>query len=457
LKSCYHKNLLPMLYFHTDERVTKELFLYVYHQLQDQELLDYPFHYIIKRKKQEFYETYVESRKGYSAGIKIKSKDAPSEKTSRLEEFDLSEKQMFISKVCDYYGCCEDKLKKQNHPHLKTQLKNLQKEHTLFLKNPDFRYQDIFQKHPSYCFTEGDPMSGDEIRQIRKQIKELTGTTLDYEDPLLQLLKRGIGLYVNSLPDVYNWTVQRLLSQKKLGIVISDRTLCLGIDLPIRSVSFTGYKDPSYTTSDYLQMSGRAGRRGKDKQGNILFHGIPEDIYLPLMKGDLPSIVGSPKPMYESYNVLRNHGFTLSNLYQSRIHEGTEPLSSREFHYPDSRFFKLLWYFRYYEKGVSFVENISSLERRLFRVSEGDRVSTLWGYLSDNLYELSEEVIHSYQQHKIEESYDSLVVLEHLRHLGYICRHLVNTLNPVTFMITLGLCREIFAKVQVLRFKYSLL
>ena len=76
------------------------------------------------------------------------------------------------------------------------------------------------------------------------------------------------------MPDRYNWIVQRLISEKKLGVVITDRTLCLGIDLPIRTTILSGYKDTKYTINDYLQMSGRAGRRGHDNQGNIIFHGV---------------------------------------------------------------------------------------------------------------------------------------------------------------------------------------
>ena len=78
------------------------------------------------------------------------------------------------------------------------------------------------------------------------------------------------------------------MTEKKLGIVISDKTLCMGIDLPIRSVCFSGYKDPEFTKEDYLQMSGRAGRRGKDTQGNIIFHNINN--YRELMMGELPEL-----------------------------------------------------------------------------------------------------------------------------------------------------------------------
>ena len=116
------------------------------------------------------------------------------------------------------------------------------------------------------------------------------------------------------MPDVYNWILQRLMSEKKLGIVITDKTLCLGIDLPIRSVALSGYGDPNYTTSDYLQMSGRAGRRGHDTRGNIIFHGIPD--YLKLMKGELPKITGSTESIGNGYSMIKslNRNINTDNL-----------------------------------------------------------------------------------------------------------------------------------------------
>ena len=52
------------------------------------------------------------------------------------------------------------------------------------------------------------------------------------------MLKRGIGIYTEDMPEEYKWILQKLMDEKKIGIVISDRTLCLGIDLPIRSSCF---------------------------------------------------------------------------------------------------------------------------------------------------------------------------------------------------------------------------
>ena len=97
------------------------------------------------------------------------------------------------------------------------------------------------------------------------------------------MLKRGIGIYLESMPDEYNWQLQKLLSKKE-KIVISDKTLCLGIDLPVKTSCFGSRTNGNtFTQDEYLQMSGRAGRRGKDTQGNIIFFG--EIDYLKLMIG----------------------------------------------------------------------------------------------------------------------------------------------------------------------------
>ena len=116
-------------------------------------------------------------------------------------------------------------------------------------------------------------MDADTIREVRREIKETLGIKIPYESCLFQMLKRGIGLYIENMPDEYNWILQKLLSSKEIGIVISDKTLCLGIDLPVRTSCFLGINGVTFTQEEYLQMSGRAGRRGKDTQGNIIFYG----------------------------------------------------------------------------------------------------------------------------------------------------------------------------------------
>jgi hypothetical protein len=447
LKECKKKDLLPMLYFHTQERVSYEIALKVYQDLQDQETFNYPFHYKILEKKDELYKKYLEKREVYSDSIKIKTKDARTEKSEKMGKYDKEQRDKYISDMRVFYERCIDKcLSLENS---KKCIKNLKRELSEFAGNPDFRSQDIFKKHPDYCFSRGDPMSGQAIKNIRREIKNAIGSTISYENPVFQLLKRGIGLYISSMPDEYNWILQRLMSEKKLGIVISDRTLCLGIDLPIRSVALSGYKDPNYTTSYYLQMSGRAGRRGHDNQGNIIFHGIPN--YLELMKGELPKLVGSQVKLGESYSVIKdiNKNISMDNL-SWRIDLKENDIKS-DITIP-IKIQKLAWLLRYYENSFQFLNEMNKMEKKIFMIDEDDREYWFYRYVIKSLFDLDgEQYLMIYKKNKIEDGLD--IILPNLIQIASVHQGIVNTLDN-TFMITKKNSGTIFQNLKTLIYKY---
>ena len=60
-----HVLKLPMIYFHTDENITKEIFMNIYEKLQKGEELEYPYHYETLEKKQELYKSYIDKRNRY--------------------------------------------------------------------------------------------------------------------------------------------------------------------------------------------------------------------------------------------------------------------------------------------------------------------------------------------------------------------------------------------------------
>ena len=448
LKSCKSADLLPMLYFHTEETVAQEIFMKIYNELQYQEEYSYPFHYVILEKKYSLYKKYTENRQNYSDGIKIKTNDARTEKQEKLNEYDKEQKNKYISEICNFYDKCIVKCRdKENY---KKCISNLKKECKGFMSNPDFREIDIYKKHPDYCFTRGEPMSGPEIKTIRREIKIATGIQLEYENPVFQLLKRGIGLYISSMPDEYNWILQRLMGEKKLGIVISDRTLCLGIDLPIRSVALSGYKSPTYSVSDYLQMSGRAGRRGHDTQGNIIFHGIPN--YIDLMKGCLPKLTGSDTMLGPSYSVIEslNKNISLANMTW-RINSEDNVLS--RLIYP-SKVMRLAWSLRYYESGNLFLDKIPTLEKNIFMVDESCREDWLFGMIMTDLFEDKVDIYHLiYKQNKIDDSSDITDILPRLIEMADIVKDMVNLLDD-SFMITKNISSLIFGKLRTLVYKY---
>ena len=419
--SCKEKDLLPMIVFHTEENMAKEIFNMVDKELREKEKKEYPFHYDILEKKREYYEKYIEDRNEYSSKIKIKTKDAITEKREKMMDYDKNEKNKYIENMSRYYEQCISKC------NLDNQIKNLNKELNDFLRYPDFRMVDQYIKHKDFCFTSQEPMSGSEIRYIKRQIKKTTGTTIDYEDPLFQLLKRGIGIYVDSNPDEYNWIVQKLMTEKKLGIVISDKTLCMGIDLPIRSVCFTGYNEPKFTREDYLQMSGRAGRRGKDTQGNIIFHNI--DNYRDLMLGVLPEIKFQDKELNSGYNSLRllNKKIDLSELKIS---------TDKSLDY--SRVSKLLWYLKDYERIYDFLVDIKKCEKRLFLTNEKDREYILFNRISSILLD-NEGLLTEYK---------SNIKNKEIYKIGSICKDIINSLHPIEFKIIVDTSNKIFNKIK---------
>ena len=96
------------------------------------------------------------------------------------------------------------------------------------------------------------------------------------------MLKRGIGVYLESMPDEYNWQLQKIRKViKKLVLLLLTKHL-FRYSIPVFDLTSSETNGNSFTQDEYLQMSGRAGRRGKDTQGNIVFFGDID--YLNLMK-----------------------------------------------------------------------------------------------------------------------------------------------------------------------------
>jgi len=76
-----------------------------------------------------------------------------------------------------------------------------------------------------------------------------------------------------------------------LTVVVATGTLAMGINMPCKTVVFTG--DSIYLTAlNYRQASGRAGRRGFDVLGNIVFHDIPPHRAMEIMSAKLPDLRG---------------------------------------------------------------------------------------------------------------------------------------------------------------------
>ena len=54
--NCEKKDLLPLIYFHLDEDVSKEIFYKLHDILKEEEKINYPYHYDILNKKNKLFQ-----------------------------------------------------------------------------------------------------------------------------------------------------------------------------------------------------------------------------------------------------------------------------------------------------------------------------------------------------------------------------------------------------------------
>lgn len=106
----------------------------------------------------------------------------------------------------------------------------------------------------------------------------LEGTRFDtpYGKELQRFIRHGIGLHHAGLLPKYRLLVEKLAQSGLLKVISGTDTLGVGVNIPIRTVLFTqlckfdGEKTGILSTRDFLQVAGRAGRKGFDDRGYVV-------------------------------------------------------------------------------------------------------------------------------------------------------------------------------------------
>ncbi|KAL6716555.1 hypothetical protein ACLMJK_006122 [Lecanora helva] len=108
---------------------------------------------------------------------------------------------------------------------------------------------------------------------------------------LMVALQRGIGVHHAGMNRKYRQIVEILFRRGYLRVVIATGTLALGINMPCATVVFSG--DSIFLTAlNFRQAAGRAGRRGFDLLGNVVFQGISHSKVCRLLSSRLPDLNG---------------------------------------------------------------------------------------------------------------------------------------------------------------------
>lgn len=93
---------------------------------------------------------------------------------------------------------------------------------------------------------------------------------------ILPLLRRGIGIHHLGLLPILKEIIEILFQEGLLKVLFATETFSIGLNMPAKTVVFTSVRKWDGTGfrwvsgGEYIQMSGRAGRRGLDDRGIVI-------------------------------------------------------------------------------------------------------------------------------------------------------------------------------------------
>ena len=169
----------------------------------------------------------------------------------------------------------------------------------------------IDSPHKDFIVTKNVTLTETAMKEYKRVLRFSFKGYGDDMHPILRALYRGIGVYVEGMPNSYLRIVQQLAQQKKLGVVFSDSQLAFGVSMPFKTSSLI--KNPyGVDTMDplvNLQASGRAGRRGLDTEGFVIYAGYTWNEVIDLSISPLPRILGRDfcYPMIHLHKIICDH------------------------------------------------------------------------------------------------------------------------------------------------------
>ncbi|MBA2322463.1 MAG: DUF3516 domain-containing protein, partial [Pseudonocardiales bacterium] len=116
-------------------------------------------------------------------------------------------------------------------------------------------------------------------REEKDQIAELIGGfrfTAGFGRTLSRLVRHGIGVHHAGMLPKYRRLIERLTQAGLLKVICGTDTLGVGINVPIRTVVFTGLskydgeRNRLLKAREFHQIAGRAGRAGYDTVGTVI-------------------------------------------------------------------------------------------------------------------------------------------------------------------------------------------
>lgn len=148
---------------------------------------------------------------------------------------------------------------------------------------------------------------------------------------LKEMLKRGFGVHHSGVLPLLKEITEILFCDGLVKVLFATETFAMGVNMPARSVVFDSIKKHDgkhrrfLLPSEYIQMAGRAGRRGKDSVGTVIVlckNEVPE-------ASDLINIaLGKPTPLESKFQLKYSMILT---LLRARHHLKVESVIGKSF------------------------------------------------------------------------------------------------------------------------------
>jgi superfamily II RNA helicase len=145
------------------------------------------------------------------------------------------------------------------------------------------------------------------------------------------LIDRGVGFHHAGMLPTIKEVLERCFTSRLMKLIVTTETFALGVNMPARSVVLDTLKKRGNSgfellrRREFLQMAGRAGRRGMDEAGFVYLRVNPTHVtYSEVMR----LLHAKPEPVHSRFNttyatllnLYRRHGRTLLDVFPKTLY-----------------------------------------------------------------------------------------------------------------------------------------
>ncbi|RKF75046.1 putative ATP-dependent RNA helicase [Golovinomyces cichoracearum] len=207
-----------------------------------------------------------------------------------------------------------------------------------FLKKQALLPACIFVFSKKRCEENADALSNQDFctateKSAIHMITEKSISRLKPEDRILpqilrlrDMLGRGIAVHHGGLLPIVKEIVEMLFAQTLVKVLFATETFAMGLNLPTRTVVFSGYRKHdghvfrNLLPGEYTQMAGRAGRRGLDTVGSVIIVS-PGGYEAPPLVELRNMILGEPSKLRSQFRLTYNMILNLLRVEALKIEE----------------------------------------------------------------------------------------------------------------------------------------